>query len=341
MTFRVFLYCLTCFFFLSIHSLSLAQQKMNGLSFVASSEPAKEVHAASVKSMNANWTALMPFAVMKNQSSPVLSHDQDRQWYGETEAGIKQYHRLLKTAGIQSMLKPQIWIRDGKFTGRIHMQSPEDWLAFERSYTDFILRYARLAALEQIPVFCIGTELKSFVRARPAYWKALIKKIRSVFKGQLTYAANWDEFEETPFWTALDFIGIDAYFPLTPVQDPSKEVLQKAWKPHFTAIENMALQCEIPVLFTEYGYRSVDYVGAKPWVVDRNKKPVNLAAQSRALEVLVNEFWPQDWFAGGFVWKWFMFLDRAGGPQDNRYTPQNKPAAKVLAKAYEPYLVKS
>jgi hypothetical protein len=126
---------------------------------------------------------------------------------------------------IQIMLKPQIWIRKGAFTGHIKMSTAEDWVLFENQYRCFILRFARLAQELNIPLFCIGTELKVFVRARPAFWKALIEEIRAVYKGKLTYAANWDEYEETFFWDALDFIGIDAYFPC----QRRETLLMKLW----------------------------------------------------------------------------------------------------------------
>ena len=104
-----------------------------------------------------------------------LNYTPERQWYGETEAGIQQYFEQLQKGNIQVMLKPQIWVRDGAFTGRIKMNSPKDWKLFESQYSAFILRFARLAQQLDIPLFCIGTELKAFVRARPEFGKALLK----------------------------------------------------------------------------------------------------------------------------------------------------------------------
>ena len=74
----------------------------------------------------------------------------------------------------------------------------------------------------------------------------------------------------------------------------------------------------------------MDYTAKKPWLVDRNEEAVNLEAQANAKEALFEEFWSEEWFAGGFVWKWFIHHTRAGGPADNRFTPQNKPAEGVI-----------
>ena len=90
-----------------------------------------------------------------------------------------------------------------------------------------------------------------------------------------------------------------------------------------------------PVLFTEYGYRSVDFSGKEPWNSDRIEGNVNLKNQENALQAIYNQFWKEDWFAGGFIWKWFHNYDKIGGVDNNRFTPQNKPAEKILSKAYK------
>jgi hypothetical protein len=54
---------------------------------------------------------------------------------------------------------------------------------------------------------------------RPEYWSQLIKKIKKIYSGN--YAANWDDFDKVPFWNELDYIGIDAYFPLSDATTPS------------------------------------------------------------------------------------------------------------------------
>jgi hypothetical protein len=119
------------------------------------------------------------------------------------------------------MVKPQIWVWNGTYTGLIKMTSETDWQALEKSYTAFILTYAKAAELLNAEVFCIGTELELFVANRPKYWQQLITQIRKIYTGKLTYASNWDEFTRVPFWQDLDFVGIDAYFPLSDKKTPT------------------------------------------------------------------------------------------------------------------------
>ena len=99
----------------------------------------------------------------------------------------------------------------------------EGWKKIAEGYKKYILSYAVLADTMEIDLFCIGTELKAMALERPDYWKELIAEVRSIYGGPIIYAANWDSYDEIAFWDELDFIGIDAYFPLGNRQIPSVE----------------------------------------------------------------------------------------------------------------------
>ncbi|MEZ4779733.1 MAG: glycoside hydrolase, partial [Flavobacteriaceae bacterium] len=90
-----------------------------------------------------------------------------------------------------------------------------------------------------------------------------------------------------------------------------------------------------PVLFTEYGYRSMDFAGKKPWDSNYQLSSINMEVQSNLLEGLYQEIWQEPWFAGGFIWKWFIAHEKAGGNTDNQFTPQNKPAEQIVKKTYQ------
>jgi ppGpp synthetase/RelA/SpoT-type nucleotidyltranferase len=328
---------LLLFCFLQFSCASQMTHKFNGVSFVASRNEVTQEHVDHVLAVNANHTAVMPFGFIRDIKSPDIIHNTDHQWFGETKAGAKQYIEQLHKNGVQVMVKPQIWISRGVFTGTLKMDSEENWIALEKSYDDFILTYAELAEEMNAELLCIGTELEQFVKLRPEYWKSLIIKIRKVYNGKLTYAANWDEYPRTTFWEDLDFIGIDAYFPLSEEKTPSLEQLKKGWKPWKTKIASLSKEKNKPVIFTEFGYRSMDFTAKKPWLVDRNDENVNLEAQVNATKAIFSEFWSEDWFAGGYVWKWFINHEKSGGVEDNRFTPQNKPAQKIIAEFYKTY----
>ena len=309
---------------------SQKKEKINGVSFVGSREKVDQTHVDPVLQVNANYAAVMPFGFTRDLNSPKIVFDTDRQWYGETKRGAKQYIEMLQANGVRIMMKPQIWIWRGEFTGDMVMKSEEDWKTLEKSYDDFILTYAKLAEETKVEILCIGTELEEFVKNRPDYWRQLIKKIKAIYSGKLTYAANWDEYSRTPFWEEMDFIGVDAYFPLSGERYPTMEELKSGWQPWKTKLVNLSNNTGRPILFTEFGYRSMDYTAKKPWLVDQNEMDVNLQAQADATQAIFDEFWNEDWFAGGFIWKWFIHHDRSGGGEDNRFTPQNKPAEDTI-----------
>jgi hypothetical protein len=317
-----------------IQSCGPQNAKINGVSFVASREPINETHINPVTNIKANYASIMPFGFIKELTHPNIVYNTKRQWFGETEAGAKQYIESLKKRHIKIMLKPQLWVWRGEFTGGIKMNSEENWKLLEISYSKFILDYARLAEDVHADIFCIGTELEGFIDNRPEYWRQLIAKIRTIYKGKLTYASNWNEYSRTPFWQDLDFIGIDAYFPVSTSKTPTIIECLNSWKLYTQTIKNTSEKYKKPILFTEYGYRSVDFSGKEPWKSDRDMTVVNIDAQNNTTEALFETFWHQEWFAGGFVWKWFHDYTKSGGEMDTRFTPQNKPAEAIIKRWY-------
>lgn len=311
--------------------------KIKGVSFVGSRDKVTKEQVNAVLDLNADYAAVMPFGFIRNLNTPEIIFNTDRQWFGETAQGAKQYIRELRNSGLRIMLKPQIWIWRGEFTGDLSMTTEEDWKKLEQSYEKFVLTYAALAKELKAEIFCIGTELDEFVQQRPEFWRDLIDKIKKQYNGKLTYAANWDEYPRVYFWPLLDYIGIDAYFPLSDEKTPTIEQLKEGWQPWKAKMLSVANNLEKPVLFTEFGYRSMDYTAKKPWLIDRADQKINLEGQANAKTALFEEFWNEDWFAGGFVWKWFIHHNEVGGINDNRFTPQNKPAEEVIKLFYHSY----
>ncbi len=322
--------------FLFINLVSFSQSpKINGIGFVSSDKAINQSNVKPLVNVNANYVALNPFAFIKDLNSPNVLYNSKKQWYGESIEGIKQYAKEFEKVNLKIMLKPQIWVWDGKFTGFIKMTSEADWLTFEQSYSEYILSYAQIATDINAAVFCIGVELEQFTKNRPKFWVQLIKEIKEIYKGKLTYAANWDEYKRITFWNQLDYIGVDAYFPLSNLKNPSSLDLSKGWKTHKSGLYQVHKKHQKPILFTEYGYRSVNYAGKEPWNSDsKTSTETNLNAQTNAMVAVYGEFWTQNWFAGGFLWKWFPNHSTVGGYSNNRFTPQNKPAQKIIKFVY-------
>ena len=175
------------------------------------------------------------------------------------------------------------------------------------------------------------------MQARPQFWRKLIGEIREVYCGKLTYSANWDSYRSVPFWDLLDYIGISAYFPLVNEMNPSIRKIKSAWKPYVKEIEQVNDFYNKPILFTEYGFLSVDGTTYQNWELEKkiNSLRVNEEAQADALEAMYSVFSKVDFWAGGFLWKWFPNDKGHEGYIDKDYTPKDKLAENVLKKWFQ------
>ncbi len=309
--------------------------KINGVSYVASGEPTTQEQIQEVKNIYANYAAVMPFGFIRNAENPEVLFNTERQWFGERREGVKQYIEMLQQDNIQVMVKPQIWIGHGQFTGYMKMATEDDWQKLEASYKRFILLYAEVAQETNATLFCIGTELEQFTVHRPRFWKELIAEVRKVYKGKLTYAANWDEYKRFPYWEELDFIGVDGYFPVSALKTPTVEDARKGWQPWKAEMKEVSEKNNKPILFTEYGYRNIDFAGKEPWQSNRTEDGHNTEAQVNLYKAFFEEMYPEPWFAGGFIWKWFIDHKNAGGLERNQFSPQNKPVQQVIEKQFK------
>lgn len=309
--------------------------KIAGLTLVAPPEPFKHDPMSAVKAVGASWIAAVPYAYTRPGRASVRFPDGMGQWWGEGREGVRQTLRLAHAAGIHTMVKPQVYVPGG-WTGSLDFPSDAEWAAWEADYRRYILAFAQLSAEEHAELFCIGTEFRAGITRRPTFWKALITEVRSVYSGKLTYSANWDDWEQVPFWSQLDYIGISAYYPLVNETTPNIESLRTAWQPIVQKLANYAKTQGRPVLFTEFGYLSVDGSGWRNWELESGieSRPVNQQAQANCLAGLLSTWLPQEFWAGGFLWKWFPNMRGHEGYPERDYTPQGKLGEAVLRRYY-------
>ncbi len=295
-------------------------------------QPPEEALLARLDSLGVTHLTVIPYAFQPEHGIPQIRHNPDGGWYSESDTGIRNLARKGTAHGIRLILKPQLWLRGGRWTADIAFDTEDAWQEWERAYARILLHYARLAEDIDAPLLVIGTELATPVRQREAFWRGLIRDLRAVYHGKLTYAANWyQDFEHVPFWDALDYVGVQAYFPLTETSDPSLEALKAGWKPHRMALAKVAKRTGKPILFTEIGYRSVAYAAAEPWRWPSRDEYGHVAPdydlQARLYQAFFESCWSEPWLAGAIIWKWH---PEGGRPRDLNFTPQDKPAEAVL-----------
>ncbi len=240
---------------------------------------------------------------------------------------INQAHRL----GMKVMLKPHVDIRTDEWRGDIIPS--QEWFT---SYKTYVIYYARLAARYNVELFSIGTELGNTTLPKWQHcWEGLIAELRQIYPGYLTYSANWDEYNTVGFWNKLDFVGIDAYFPLTNANDPTKEELIAAWDKHMAKIDSWLKETKLnkPVVFNEIGYCSADGTNTQPWAVLSNLSQafIDQEEQAHCLEAMLRASSAYSWFKGFYWWNYF--------PQERwsplGYTIRGKEAEETLTKWLE------
>jgi len=292
--------------------------------------------------MGANAISVVPYGFLRRGAEAGISYAFTDETDEELSQAAYEAHRL----GMKVMLKPQVWGPAGMFTGQIRFDDPAQRALWMQSYREFLLHYARLSELEGFDLLCVGNELEGLT-VHAEEWRRLIGEIRRVYHGPITYAANWGgEFENLRFWDALDYMGLNNYYPLAKTLSPARPARLPDGQPsgprddEVTAgaralaarLEDLSRKWQRPVLLTEVGYPSVHGAAAEPWVEDarRGLDPEEQAACYRAI---FTAFAGKPWLGGMFWWKWPSH-GRGGGASDPSYTPLGKPAAEVLRAWY-------
>lgn len=314
--------------------LPYASDNIKGLNLVAPPDEFKTNPIPEVRNVNAEWIAVIPYAFTRKNEPQVRYNTANWQWWGERPEGAEETIRLAQDQNIKVLLKPQVYI-PGSWPGGLDFKASE-WEQWEASYKEYIMTFARMAEEMDVEMLCIGTEFKISTRDRNQFWKQLISRIKEEYSGKLTYAANWDEYKHITFWDDLDYIGIDAYFPLVDASTPDVKEIVKAWHPIVSELHSLYKKWDRQILFTEFGYLSVDRCTFNHWELEANIKsyPINEEAQANALNGLFSALWDQECWAGGFLWKWYPNMQGRVSYHDRDYTPQGKKAETTLRNWY-------
>ncbi len=309
-----------------------ADEKINGVSLVSPPRVIPSDKVSEVKRINAGWVAVIPYGFSRPGQGRV-TFDHERQWWGERTEGTSELISYAKSNGFKVMLKPHVWVLGEGWTGDYKPHNEEEWKTWEQDFSNYILHHARLAASLNVEMLCIGTEYRTPAKERPEFWRGLIKEIKKEYSGKITYASNWDNYMNITWWDEVDYIGIDSYFPLAEGDSPSLEEIKAGWVPLKEELQSFSKEWKKRILFTEYGFQSVKGGAGKHWEVDKSHENADMEVQSKAYEATFQSIWNEPWFAGGFLWKWHL-TTRGAERNKTRFTPQGKPAEKIIAKWY-------
>lgn len=306
--------------------------KITGVNLEMPSKIVDSVDLDSVNEINAKWVSLVPYGFTRKGSN-LVEYGAAWQWWGETVEGTISIANAAHAVGQKVMIKPHVWVVGDGWPGEFDLTTEKEWKEWEESYKDYILTFAKVADSVNAELFCVGTEYRYAARKREDFWRVLIKEVRKVYTGPITYASNWDNYESVQFWDALDYIGIDGYFPVSKEKTPSYQEVKKGWEEVTDKLNTFSLNQSKQILFTEYGFKSSDY--AVSGMQDEKTNVPNMGNQFNAYRAFFETIWGQDFFAGGFLWKWTFFRNSTNsGEQNARYTPQGKPAFNLIRQVY-------
>ena len=287
------------------------------------SPSAADTSLQNVAATGSEWVSLVVTWYQSDLRSSNIFENQN------TPADVSLLHAIsqARKLGMKIMLKPHVDVIDGTWRGRIEPANRPAWFA---DYREFILHYADIAANFAVEQFVVGTELAG-VSDDAAAWSSLIAQVRQHYDGPLLYAASWDEYTRIGFWNDLDVVGINAFFPLTNLQNPTLVDLLVGWEFWLRRLEIWQKAVGKPVVFTEIGYTSQDGTNIRPYDFAMSST-IDLDEQAECYRSALIALDDISWLKGMYWWMWR--TDLLGGANDRGYTPFNKPAEQVLKQSW-------
>lgn len=282
--------------------------------------------------LGCNTVAIVPYTGTGNPRS-----SQPLRWSrgagGENDASVVLSHYGAASAGMKTMLKPQVWVRGG-WPGDVDMATEEEWEEWFDSYHRWIRHYAVLAEIHQMDILCLGTEFRYATMKHPDRWRDLIRRMREIYHGEITYAANWgEETDNLGFADALDFVGVNFYYPLSERKSPSDEELAERLNERLSELDLLAESWGKPYVLTEIGYRSID----TPWLhphADVGDADIDQTAQARCYQAVLSNLKNHPTCRGLYWWKWPSH-DQYSHRVPGSFTACEKEAEEILRQAYQ------
>lgn len=164
------------------------------------------------------------------------------------------------------------------------------WSDWFRSYSAYILHFAKIAEDTGCEMLCIGCEMVQTDR-REAEWRQLIAEVRKVYTGLITY--NCDKYQEdnVGWWDALDIISSSGYYPAND------------WENQLNRIEKVVQAYGKPFFFMEAGCLSRSGSAAIPndWTLAGT---ADQDEQVKFYKAMFSACDSREWIGGFMLWDW-------------------------------------
>ena len=227
--------------------------------------------------------------------------------------------------------EPSLHAPYGGWRGSIRPTSSSAWFT---SYGALLVHYAKLAQANHVFALDIGSELNS-MEVYNLQWPVLIKRLRVVYKGALTYSFNFDDYPRA-FASLLDFVSVDAYYPVSSLSNPTVAQIIAGWRSR--GLPNLLYRSALahrPIVVSEVGVWPANGVFSHPY--GGSTSPYNPLAQQHYYSATCTALKPS---VAGIYW-WEVTLTQpptplpGKPPSISKFNPLSVPGTdKVIAQCY-------
>jgi hypothetical protein len=287
--------------------------------------------------MGARWVAITPFGRTADLAGRGVDPTFERP-FKENREDVRRAIAMAHARGLSVMLVPHLWVESGDWRAKIDPGTDAGWDAWAKSYGAFVRGWAEVAEASHADLFSAGVELRSWVTttSRAPSFAALIRDLRRVYHGPITYSANWDDVDHTLILNEVDVIGINAFYPLADKDGAPFDKLLEGGKRVRDRVHALAEGWRKPVLFTEIGYTTRRDPAIRPWEWPDEMKNVHIdePAQADAYRALIAPLLDEPLFMGFFVWRLYADPDDVSQEAEWGFSPRGKLAELVVRDAF-------
>jgi hypothetical protein len=283
-------------------------------------------------SLNANSIAIsFPFYTYGITSDQVYADPATTPTPREIEDFLKVAAQSDMRVTIRPLLNEDVLVAQNPLAWRGSIE-PESTSAWFQSYQQLLMPYAEAAQEGHAATFVVGTELESLEQAPE--WAGLISALQSVYKGQLAYDQNFDEFAAGDDNLPLPGHNVDAYPRFDLPDSASVSTLAQAWESWLglqpPAVLQQLVLSEVGIV-TEPGA----YQDPGAWLGTENT-PVDVQVQANWYQAVCQAVAAEN--VGGGIYWWEISFDAnpadPGPFQSDRLTFLGRPAAQMISSCF-------
>lgn len=290
-----------------------------------------------VEGLGANWVSLTVFGRVWDLRSRRIEPSFEASLAETTEAVCRSVS-MAHERGLRVLLVPHIWVETGGWRAELDPGRGAEFEEWVRSYERFVSHWAQISERCGVDLYAAGVELRFWVTdpERAPAFRGLLDRLRRLYSGPLTYAANWDDVGDTLVLADLDVVGINAFYPLHWEKGASDQQLRSGGERAALEVEILRRRYERPVVFTEFGYTTRPDTAIEPWLWPEQLPGVvvDQEAQATAYAALLSAALESRAFGGTFVWRMYADVSDLSQEPEFGFSPWGKRALPVLRDAF-------